>query len=324
MPVSIQEDSVSTIAVAAGRRAYCRHKGREDAAMQWKAIAVVVAMLGGGLASAPALAGKTSTQAALKQAESSLRVEGTITIARDGSVLSHTLEPKSPLGDDLKAFLDTRIAAWKFQPVLVDGVAVVAKVPMHLRLVAKPLEDGRASIAIASTYFGGSAHGQATDHLRAASMIPPRYAREALRAGGRGTVYLVVEVDRQGRVSNVDAEQVNLRTDGTERQMALLREQLTRAAVVAARRWTFETPTTGIAANDSRWLMRVPVDFRLTDIDPKKPDGSMWDTYIPGPRNMRMPWAQEKLEMAGTPDALPDNGLFPLEQGAILLTPPVG
>lgn len=289
--------------------------------MQWKAIAVAVAMLGGGLAPAPALAGKAATQAALKQAESSLRVEGTITIARDGTVVTHTLAPKAPLGDDLKAFLDTRIAAWKFLPVLVDGVAVIAKVPMHLRLVAKPLEDGRASIAIASTYFGGSAQGPATDHLRGASMSPPRYPMEALRAGGRGTVYLVVEVDRQGRVSNVDAEQVNLRTAGTERQMALLREQLTKAAVVAARRWTFEVPTTGTGANDSRWLMRIPVDFRLTDIDPKKWDQGMWDTYIPGPRNMRMPWAQERLETAGTPDALPDSGVFPLQQGATLLTP---
>ena len=69
--------------------------------------------------------------------------------------------------------------------------------------------------------------------------------------------------------------------------------------------------------------MRVPVEFALRGPGEKSPtkEGA-WDTYIPGPRNMGMPWAQEKLKTAGSPDALPEAaGVYPLRQGATLLTP---
>lgn len=65
--------------------------------------------------------------------------------------------------------------------------------------------------------------------------------------------------------------------------------------------------------------MRLPVQFLMRQ---EKPKPGEWETYIPGPRNVNMPWAQQQLKMAGNPDALPDGGVFPLEEGAKLLTPP--
>ena len=256
---------------------------------------------------------------ARQQAESSLRVSGSLVVGPDGKVASHELDPEAPLTPALKAFVDDSIRGWRFKPVLVDGKPVRAKVPMSLRLVAKRADDGKFSVTIASTYFGSEDDPATTDRLRSIRLSPPRFPKGALMMGGKGVVYLVVQVGRDGKVTNVDAEQVNLRVAGTDGQMAALRKQFTDAAVRVARGWTFTIPTTGPEANDATWLVRVPVDYRLDD---ERQRASGWDTYIPGPRNLGMPWVSEKLRVAGSPDALPDNGVFPLQQGATLLNPP--
>lgn len=263
-----------------------------------------------------------NTAAARRLVVSSLQVSGNITIAPDGSVQAHTLDPGTPLGEPLTRYLDETIAKWRFEPVVVDGKTVTAKVPMHLRLLAKPRGDGNTSISIASTYFGSSANSVATDQPRSAMLKPPMYPADAQSMGGQGTVYLIVQVGPDGSVINVAAEQVNLRVLGTARQLDMLRKSFTLAAERAGRQWTFLTPTTGDSVREKAWLVRVPVDFRLTEMGRKPAEGTGWDTYIPGPINASMPWAQEGLRTAAKPDALPDNGVYPLKQGATLLSAP--
>lgn len=286
----------------------------------WTAIVMGALLL--GAISTSAMGGNRA--AVRKQVESSLLVSGTVTIAPDGSVMAHTLDPDAPLGEPLVGFLDGTIGKWRFEPVKVDGKVVTAKVPMHLRLVAKPVGDGSSSVSIASSHFGSSNTVAATDVPRSIALAPPRFPRDALSMGGKGTVYLIVQVGRDGKVVNVDAEQVNLRVVGTESQMAMLRKSFTSAALRAAREWAFQVPTTGEDAGKDAWLVRVPVEFVLTGPREKQRDKSDWDSYIPGPRNMQMPWAQEKLRIAGNPDALPEGGIYPLRQGATLLNPPAG
>ncbi|HSD17465.1 MAG TPA: energy transducer TonB [Thermomonas sp.] len=285
-----------------------------------RAIAAIV-LLGGFLTTAGAVAGGRASKAVREQVESSLQLSGTITIGKDGSVLAHTLDPQAPLGEPLTAFVQKAVAGWRFVPIMVDGQAVNARVPMHLRLVAKRAEDDKVSVTIASSYFGSNEGMATTDNPGSTRLAPPQYPKVAQRMGGEGTVYLIVQVDRGGKVANVDAEQVNLRVAGTKNEMTRLRDMLTAAAVRAARDWTFTPPTTGETANDDHWLIRVPVDFVLLGPGDKPRKEGGWDTYIPGPRNMGMPWAQEKLKTAGSPDALPGNGAYPLRQGATLLTP---
>ena len=287
--------------------------------MKIRAMAAM-ALLCGCLVAAGAVAGGRGAKARA-QAESSLQVSGTITIGKDGNVLAHTLDPKAPLGEPLTQFVNKAVAAWRFTPIRVDGELVNARVPMHLRLVAKRAGDDKVSVTIASSYFGSNEAMAATDNPSSTKLTPPKFPQQALHMGGQGTVYLIVQVDRAGKVANVDAEQVNLRVAGSERDMAFIRDQFTDAAVRAARGWTFAIPTTGEGADDANWLVRVPVDFVLTGPDMRKREAGTWDSYIPGPRNMGMPWAQEKLQTAGSPDALPDEGVYPLRQGATLLTP---
>lgn len=285
----------------------------------WGAAALAACMLMG--VSSHAMGG--NVLAARKQIESSLQVSGTITIAPDGSVQAHTVDPAAPLGEQLTRFLDERIRSWRFEPVQVQGRTVTANVPMHLRLVAKPAGDGKLSVSIASTYFGSHDAGSATDHPRSTRMTPPQFPADAMDMGGKGTVYLIVQVARDGTVANVGAEQVNLRVLGNARQMDVLRKSFTAAALRAARGWTFEAPTTGESAKEEAWLVRVPVDFILVEQGEKKSlERTGWDTYVPGPRNREMPWAQETLRTAANPDALPNDGIYPLREGAKLLSPP--
>lgn len=271
------------------------------------------------LVAMPLSAGE-GARAVRKQAESSLRVTGSIVIDTDGSVQAHALDPNASLTPVLAAFVDKTLSQWRFEPIEVAGKVVRAEVPMSLRLVAKQADDGSYSISIAGTHFGSRAKAAATDVPQGARMNPPEYPKSAMHMGGKGTVYLVVRIGSDGRVMNVDAEQVNLRVAGTMGQMANLRRQFTDAALRAARNWTFVPPTTSEEAGKDSWLARVPVDFRLGGEREPKPD--QWETYIPGPRNTNMPWAQEHLKAAGSPDALPDSGIYPLREGAKLLTPP--
>ncbi|QNN45419.1 energy transducer TonB [Thermomonas brevis] len=256
-----------------------------------------------------------NARAVRRQAESSLRLSGSLVIGTDGAVQEHQLDPGAPLSPALAAFVDQAIGQWRFQPVEVNGSAVRAKVAMSLRLVARRAEDGKYSVRIASTHFGDNTPKQGPKLI---PENPPRYPKEVAIAGGEGTVYLVAQVGADGKVRNVDAEQVNLYSVGTEKQMAWMRKLLADASISAARTWRFTLPADAAASGKDSWLVRLPVQFLVRQEKPKPGD---WETYIPGPRNMNMPWAQQQLKMAGNPDALPDNGVFPLEEGAKLLTP---
>ena len=111
--------------------------------------------------------------------------------------------------------------------------------------------------------LGGSASSQGTN---SSIRTPPRYPDDALYMGGKGVVYLILEVGRDGKVANVDAEQVNLRVAGTEGQMELLRRSFANAARRAAKSWQFEVPTTGPHVDSPSWLVRVPVEFVLRGV----------------------------------------------------------
>jgi hypothetical protein len=269
-----------------------------------------------------------NARASRKLIESSLRVGGTIVVAPDGTVQSYTLEHTEMLGAPLENFLKNNITHWKFKPVEVDGKVVTAKAAMSLQLIANREEAGSMSVRIANTWFGANASGTgteepATDNPRSLSMRPPKYPNEAAYMGGQGITYLVVNIGRDGKVLAVEAERVNLRSLGTDTQMNMLRKAFADASIRAAKQWTFQPPTTGPEAAKDSWRVRVPVDFRLAGlpgVTQPKPGG--WESYIPDPTVRDVPWARDELRAAGSPDALPGNGVYSLRQGLQLLNPP--
>ncbi|HRA55931.1 MAG TPA: protein tonB [Thermomonas sp.] len=291
---------------------------------------VLGALLGLALLGAGNPADAGTARGNRKLVESSLLVKGTIVIAPDGAVQSYTLESKEGLGEGLEKFLDNAITHWRFKPVEVDGKVVTAKAPMSLRLIANQEEDGGISVRLAGTWFGSKASPPSdkqsgkdapdTSIVRRNRLKPPMYPSGALQLGGQGIAYLVIGINRNGHVQEVDVEKVNLRSLGTDQQMDELRKQFGRAAVLAAKQWTFIPPSTGKEANENFWRVRVPVDFRLSGATQPKP--GQWESYIPDPTIRVIPWVRNELMAAGSPDALPGDGIYPLQQSLQLLNPP--
>ena len=254
------------------------------------------------------------------QIESSMLVNGFITIDTSGLVAGHEINPDANLSPELTDFLNKSIERWRFEPVVMDGQVVRARVPMHLRLVAKPDGAGNYSVRIASTWFKPQTDtSQAVKSTpRAVHMAPPRYPIGAMIRGGKGTVYLHVTFGPDGKVTQAYARQVNLRVLGTPTQMKALRRQFADASLAAARQWEFTRPTSGEDAGKSMWSVMVPVVFLLEHERMSKP--GEWDSYVPGP--LMGPSGELLPQTAASPDALPDSGVFAAEQGARLLTPP--
>lgn len=271
-------------------------------------VLLALALAGAATARAP--------EAVRRQVEASMLLTGSVDIEADGSVGGYAIDHDDKLPDYVRACLAREVPGWKFAPVLADGHAVRARSRMSLRMVATPAGDGNFKVAVGGVSFGEYSD-EATDQVTRGRLSPPAYPPEAYRVGGKGTVYLVLRIGRDGKVEDAVVEQVNLTAIGDERQMAKLRRYLGDASLRAARHWTFRLPSTGEAADDASWSVRVPVDFRLADDRP--PAYGAWQAYLPGPRQ-RAPWTKGE-EGAGSPDALASDGVYPVGGGIRLLTP---
>ena len=278
------------------------------------------------LALCAGLAFAAGPSAVRKQTEMSMLVTGMVLIDPDGSVTGWEIDQREKLPVVVANLIEKSAPAWRFEPVTVDGSPRRAKAPMSLRVVANRLDDGNYRIAIRSGHFGEEALDTeerralgGTDSVQAIQMRPPSYSMDALYMGVQGTVYLVLRIDREGRVAEVAAEQVDLRIVGDEREMRMMRDLLAKPALIAARKWTFRVPTTGEASSRHEWSVRVPVDYTLSNA--RQPGYGEWQAYIPGPRQA-VPWRTGEDADAGQgPEALVAGQVYEVGKGLKLLTP---
>lgn len=247
-----------------------------------------------------------------KQVEASLLVTGSIDIERDGSVGGFTLDHADQLPIGVRELADRSIPGWKFEPVVLQDEAVKARTRMSLRIVARQAEKDRYEITIQNASFNQAKPGQYAERDK---LDPPKYPKDAVQSRVAAEVYLVVKIGRDGKVMDVVAEQVNLCTVDSERGMKRWREIFARAAIGAAREWTFFPPTWGDERDAPFWRVRVPVDFAFAQDQPRQ--YGQWQAYVPGPR-LAAPWAHDDQ---GGSDALAAGGVYPLGMGPRLLTP---
>lgn len=252
----------------------------------------------------------------LEQAEASLVVTGHVDIEPDGTVSAYVIEDREQLPDFVVSMVDQAAERWRFEPIVIDGEAVAARAKMNLRFLAKPADEGEFVISIASGSFGEYSDTD-TDWITRRKMDPPRYPIDMLRSGAQGTVYLLVKVGRDGAVEDVVAEQVNLRTYGNARQMERMRESLAKASLAAARRWTFNPPSTGDRVDEDYWVTRIPVEYAIDDGRRRRSVAGNWEGYIPGPRQPRPGWAPERDSGS---DAVPAGSLAMVGNERRLLT----
>ena len=257
----------------------------------------------------------TGPTALRKRMQASMLLTGTIVVAPDGSVRSYAIDHAEKVPPDVSSLVERNVWQWKFAPVLLNGTPVAAQAKMSFRIVAKPVGDDRFSIGISGAQFGQSLPGES---ISIREMSRPVYPAVAANARVEGTVYLLLRVGRQGEVQDVVAEQVNMGVLDNERQLERWRPVLAKVAVQAARKWTFNVPASGSAADEDNWYVRVPVRFGIGPFTVD--DYAQWEAYIPGPRQP-IPWFDEGQQVSVSADASPDGAINQPDRGLNLLTP---
>lgn len=271
------------------------------------------AMLGALLA----MAAMTAQAATRQDAESSAVVNGTIVLAKDGTVQTAVIDDPARYGQPVANFVQKTAMQWRFKPVLRDGQSVVAKASMHARVVLKQQPDGNYNARIKGVTFGDydpndtdTPHGTADN-----KKIVPRYPGVAIHARVQGAVYLALRVDRSGHVTDAVAQQVNLDNIGPDNLLKEYRKILADAALKAARHWTYTIPTTGKLAKLDSWTVHVPVIFNLRESGVAE-FNRVWQTYVPGPYTPA-PWVDKPNVDAA--DAIADGTLQTDGAGPTLL-----
>lgn len=239
--------------------------------------------------------------------ELSMLLTGTVVIAPDGHVRSYTLDQADKLSPAITAFMDKSVSAWTFQPMEVDGQPVTAKAKMNVRLVADPRERDQFAVRIKGASFGENKPGETISYAKGPQRWAPRYPTDAVHARAGATVYLLVKVNHDGMVLDAVAEQVNLTEAGPAPTMKWLRKMFADASVTAARKWTFDVPTSGPHAGEPWWVARVPVSYWISSGGRTHPAGyGQWQAYVPGPVEI-VPWADPKLLANDAIDTVPDD-----------------
>ena len=256
---------------------------------------------------------------AAQQIEASLDVSGSLTVDDTGKVTSHTIDHPEQLSPGVVDLVAKTIPTLHFKPVLQDGQphAVVAK--MNLVLVASHVDPQNVSIRIKSARFIESEPpvDQRITIKTRASDGAIGYA--LISAGVAATVYVAVRIDRNGRVMDAQAQQVNLRAAASDRQMRRWREELARATVATIRKYTFAIPTAGPHADDAEFTGMLPVILRIDN--PEPPKYGQWQSYVPGPRQP-IAWYGDEDDTRSS-EAVPP-GTFAQAGTALKLLTPLG
>lgn len=276
--------------------------------MGLKQFGVALALATAVMLAVPATVEATGARAVRRQAESAMRVTGTLQIDAQGHVSGHTLDQADKLPEGVRTLVAESVPEWQFTPRTVDGRPEAGSTDMSLLIRARPAGDDAFDVEIASVAFGLKQADPEANVRVAQAMTAPEYPRDLAALGASGTVYLLLRVGRDGKVADAAVEQVNLRFVDDERQMEKMRRAFAQAALRAPAGWTFLPPTRGKLAQQAYWTVRVPVAFRL---DRSRPEYGRWDSYIRGPR-APAPWDGDELaKVAGfAPDALPEGQLY--------------
>lgn len=234
--------------------------------------------------------------------KASMLLDGWIDVLPDGSVRSYGLDPRVAVPEVVRKLVDKKVPSWKFR--LDKPVAAFQHETMFLRITAAPVDDQHDVIAISgASFIDGS--WKTSDHPSYKNTIQPVYPQTARDARVSGIAYLVLRINRQGKVEKVAAEQVDLDVYGPEKLMSQFRDLLAHAAIKGAESATFNIPSTGNHAGDPYWDIRVPVRFSLikNGVPTMDPHG-VWSPYNPGPLQA-VSWLTSDEQAAMSPDATP-------------------
>lgn len=256
-----------------------------------------------------------------KTVEATMVLTGTVDISPAGAVEAFHLDKVDQVEASAAQSAQSLVKGWRFEPVIRDGKAVPARVPVRMRLLAQQMADGGASISVTSARFDGEAEEGSSDRPRKRKMLPPTYPMTAFQMGATGELTLLVQIGRDGLVKQVAVEQVNLRVLMPEPQMRRVRDLFARSSIDAAKRWEFTPPTTGDRVHEASWTVRVPVNY-LHHQERGERYGR-WQAYVPGPKSPAEWNYNGKGSAEDNGDLLAEGGVYlaGVSNGPKLLTP---
>jgi len=228
--------------------------------------------------------GMTAAKADQPVAIYTMEAVGEVQIAKDGHVSDYRLSSKLP--DEVAKLVDKDVRNWTFEPILLDGHAVVAKTSMHLRLKAEPAAGDKRNylMRIADVRFG--------EPQRSGAMKPPRYPEEAVRARLGARVLLYLHLDDSGNVVEVQPYQTSLgaRTR-SEHEAEEWRRAFEKSSIAAAKQWHFDLAET-VDGKPIGTTVIVPIEYSVHESGSRNRDDGVWKGYLPGPVHPA-PWVHD-------------------------------
>jgi len=202
-----------------------------------------------------------------------LAADGEVQIAPDGHVSDYRL--KGELAPTVAEMVKRNVMGWQFEPILLDGKAVVAKTAMHLNLRADKVQgkNDEFSIRVASIDFGAP--------TRSVAGNPPRYPRNAAYARLGAKVVLTARLDESGKVVEAIPYQTSLdaRASG-ENEAEKWRHEFEKASIAAVMTWRYDLSET-IGGRKIGTSVYIPISYSISTS--RTPAKGVWNAYIPGP-----------------------------------------
>jgi len=239
-----------------------------------------------------------------------LQASGEVQIAPDGHVSDYRVKNKLPAS--ITSLISKKVLAWHFEPILVDGKAVVAKTAMHLQLRAEPAagKTDEFIVRITSIDFGAP--------TRSAGVRPPRYPDIAVQTRLGARVMLSARLDENGKVVEVVPYQTSLDARArNEKEAEKWRRVFEKASIAAAKTWRFDLSET-VGGRPIGNNVMIPIAYHIGSSP--SAGSNRWSGYVPGPIHpapWSMPDDEKRLAELGDGEARSTSSRFHLKDDVI-------
>jgi hypothetical protein len=248
-----------------------------------------------------------------------MELEGEVAIDAAGLVTDVGIA--TPVNDALRAGVTRVVRDWKFEPVVVDGVAVPARAKARILLGSRPTSAVDKVWVDGVTFVRSTAPIELPNaQLTVSHLDRPRYPPGMRGVAGRVLVAMRIGLD--GRVADAAVVQSALRdVVGEKHELQQAIDQFERASLAAARRWRFTVVVReGAQPSADELTVMVPVEFS-TASSQRMTKGD-WRLHVRAPRQSA-PWLSDEGKRLANDAADVGEAPSPVA-GGLRLRSPVG
>jgi hypothetical protein len=225
-----------------------------------------------------------------KQVVGTMLLTGTLAIAADGAVTGYAINQPDKVPPQVLQHVARHVPRWKVTMPDASSTGEASQQRFSVRVMAAPEGNGYFRLSLAGADIA-QPNKPGEDVVPDGRLRRPEYPRSVLRlAGVSGTVYVVAEVGRDGKVKDLVIEQVNLDFVGEAQEVAQVRAEFAAHTAAAARQWKFKMPKVGPLVDHPTLAVRVPVAYSTRTAP--APGYGEWEYYLPGPRRV-LPGAED-------------------------------